>query len=262
MLAPRGVARIAGGVLLEGMGVFVRMSPKPTLIKSAYVSVRRAPGAENQFELVLNEPGRPRSTHRLPNPRGAGCSVAAFVARGGDIAFTLPPEDDAASLARLKRLGLVKVSNRGGAAWVAREFFSLSSFLMEVDLDTKVQPFPSSARASLKQTIKVNSELDWDSYFNTDRATQYQFALFPKGKFDYFGVPLRMYWAYTSASPSFGSEAQITGAEIFALPSAMGLQQDALDLYALAAVLKTIKSTIGSAQFSAIVSSSLCPRSK
>lgn len=183
---------------------------------------------------------------QLPMPLGIACSLAAYIQRGGKIAFTIPERDDSSFFSSN---GLIPYQDTN--AYVAKEFArpEFANFLKDLDLADITSSMPSNIKRALMNEInsangvpggKVIDPSGWDSYVNSDFHVTYSAYLVwtPNGgAVDIAGLPLRYFW---SVQPS--GKALIHDVHVFDFPSSNnGLLYNSVLFFQNAAVFGQFK---------------------
>jgi hypothetical protein len=191
-----GLAGISGGVMFQGDAVFVREGTNPGRIDAASLSLLAS--QSGNIDLVSGTDRYSLSVHA-----GLACPLGQFVQRGGEIAFSIPPDTTSEAFARLQTAGAVRLDAYSNPVFAAREFATTQFVpLLEKADFADVVPLPEKLAASIIANINkasgtgvVSGE---GSYVNTDAQTTYQAYLVDgqsgKGRVEVSGVPLRYSW--------------------------------------------------------------------
>lgn len=191
-----GLAGIAGGVLFQGQARFLRENGVQELVDSGALALSAGPAASVTLTL-----GTTRYAYKLHN--GMACPLGKFVERGGEIAFTIPPDESPEAFARLNAAGAVRVPRYANPVFAATEFARTAFIpLLEKADFADVVPLPRELESRIADNINraagtgpVQGE---GVYVNSDAQTTYAVYLVDeqpgRGRVEVSGVPLKYSW--------------------------------------------------------------------
>jgi hypothetical protein len=254
-----GIFAIAGGVVLHGKAQFLL---ETATSKQTVAGETVGLAAGNEGAVYLTQGG---DKYRLGVHKGLACPLGRFVLRDGEIAFTVPADNSAASLRRLAARGLVRATDGG---WIAKEFANtdFEGLMADADFaDTVTLPNTLSAQLMTGVNTSVSatarSEVERGSYINSDAQVTYRvFLLAGKGRAEVAGVPLRYYWSYAADRSAIVNRIEVLEQEWpdrprltdFASLDAETTQYDVASLFQSAGIFRQVR-TQAPADFRAFV---------
>ena len=260
---PGGLAGIAGGVLFQGNARFFREHGTTELVDSGALALSM--GAPPAVVITF---GATRYNYNLH--AGLACPLGKFVNRGGEIAFTIPPDESIEAFARLNAAGAVRLAQYSNPVFAAMEFARTPfiPLLEKVDF-ADVVPLPRDLEATIANNINRASGTGpvegSGVYVNSDAQTTYAVYLVDeqpgRGRVETSGVPLKYSWVQRRDG-SFGVykveafSQQWSGAQSLTVlqGNSQPTQYDVVSLYQAAGVFKALQHANATA-FSAFVDS-------
>lgn len=258
-----GLAGIAGGVLFQGNARFFRENRTAELVDSGSLalSVDTPPAVAITF-------GATRYKFNLH--AGLACPLGQFVNRGGEIAFTIPPDESVEAFARLNAAGAVRVAQYSNAVFAANEFARTPFIqLLEKADFADVVPLPRELEAKIADNINRASgtgPVEGEGvYVNSDAQTTYAVYLVDeqpgRGRVEISGVPLKYSWV-RRRDGSFGVFKVEAFSQQWSGPPSLTVfqrnsqatQYDVVSLYQAAGVFRALQQANANA-FSAFVDS-------
>lgn len=241
---PSGIHRIAGGVLLEGSSAFyLETSSTKHKISATDLSL-----SVDEKNIYISHAGQ---RYQLEIHRGLACPLGQFVARGGRIAYTIPPVEGVE--VELKRAGVVDSVFFDG--FVAKEFVQTPFEILVAAADfAETTPLPRDLRMRLMESVNTATNAGFGtlqgSYLNSDSQITYQvYLVAATHSVETEGIPLRYDWVHTSnkvariiditaISQFWPEEEKLTD---FYNPNSMPSQYDVVSLYQNAGIFRQLK---------------------
>jgi hypothetical protein len=258
-----GLAGIAGGVLFQGNARFVRENGTAEPVDSG--SLALSVSAPSAVLIKLHE-----TQYKFNLHAGLACPLGKFVRRGGEIAFTIPPDQGIEAFARLKAAGAVRLARYSNPVFAAKEFAGTAFIrLLEKADFADVEPLPRDLEATIADNINRASGTGPIAgegvYVNSDAQTTYIVYLVDdqpgRGRVEISGVPLKYSWV-RRRDGSFGvHQVEAFSQQFSARPSltvfqsnSQATQYDVVSLYQAAGVFRALHQANANA-FSAFVDS-------
>jgi hypothetical protein len=245
-----GLAGIAGGVLFQGNAKFIRESNTAELVDTSALVL-----STTAQQAVIITLGQTRYNFRLH--AALACPLGRFVNRGGEIAFTIPPDESVEAFARLKAAGAVRLAQYSNPVFAAAEFAPTPFIpLLEkadfADVVSLPRDLESTIADNINRTSGTGPVQGSGVYVNSDAQTTYAVYLVDeqpgRGQVEVSGVPLKYSWV-RRRDGSFGVykvEAfaqQWTGSPSLTLfqRGSEATQYDVISLYQAAGVFRALQ---------------------